>query len=245
MHKRQKWGMAVMLFGVLLILGAAALVGWNWWESHRAAQFSATVADELTAYLNSPEALAQAVTTQMTVAQPAETETTSAEVSAPETAAAAEPDEPDTLEESAWEHYVHHRNLFEDWISIDGNWYNGILTIPKLDLRLPILGEYVYDDLCYTPSRYRGSYLTDDMILAGHNYDAHFGRLHLLEAGDLVEFTDCNGTVYTYAVTWVEELPDYALEDLVTMEGDWDLTLFTCTLSGASRVTVRCQRVEE
>ena len=33
-----------------------------------------------------------------------------------------------------------------------------------------------------------------------------------------------------------------AIEEMVT--GDWDLTLFTCTLSGQTRFTVRCIRSE-
>jgi len=27
--------------------------------------------------------------------------------------------------------------------------------------------------------------------------------------------------------------------------GEWDLTLFTCTLSREARITIRCQAVEE
>ncbi len=33
-----------------------------------------------------------------------------------------------------------------------------------------------------------------------------------------------------------------AMEEMES--GDWDLTLFTCTIGGACRVTVRCQQVE-
>ncbi len=33
------------------------------------------------------------------------------------------------------------------------------------------------------------------------------------------------------------------VEEMIT--GDWDLTLFTCTLGGQTRVTVRCQLIEK
>ena len=29
------------------------------------------------------------------------------------------------------------------------------------------------------------------------------------------------------------------------LSGEWDLTLFTCTLGGRQRVTVRCDRIED
>jgi len=41
----------------------------------------------------------------------------------------------------------------------------------------------------------------------------------------------------------VETLQPTAVEEMCS--GDWDLTLFTCTLGGKFRVTVRCDRVEE
>lgn len=51
-----------------------------------------------------------------------------------------------------------------------------------------------------------------------------------------------DGMVYTYTVTVVDVLSPSAVEDMTS--GDYDLTLFTCTYGGASRVTVRCDRVE-
>lgn len=46
-----------------------------------------------------------------------------------------------------------------------------------------------------------------------------------------------------------EILDDADIENLNTRgnemtSGHWDLTLFTCTVGGASRVTLRCDRVE-
>ena len=40
-----------------------------------------------------------------------------------------------------------------------------------------------------------------------------------------------------------EILEPTMIEDLKA--GNWDLTLFTCTLGGRTRVTVRCDRVIE
>ena len=92
------------------------------------------------------------------------------------------------------------------------------------------------------PCRYRGSIFTDGLIIAGRNFQRHFGNLKLLNSGDEVDFTDADGVVYKYTVKSVEKL---AGTDVDAMEaGDWDLTLFTCTIGGVSRVTVRCQKAE-
>ena len=69
----------------------------------------------------------------------------------------------------------------------------------------------------------------------------HFGLIKNLHYGDDVTFTDMDGNTFRYQVIEVETLKPLAVEEMKT--GDWDLTLFTCTLGGATRVTVRCSRV--
>ena len=81
------------------------------------------------------------------------------------------------------------------------------------------------------------------MIIAAHNYRTHFGHLKELGTGDEVRFTDMEGNVFRYTVAELETLGKYDVDDMKS--GDWDLTLFTCTYGGQSRVTVRCQRMAE
>jgi sortase A len=49
------------------------------------------------------------------------------------------------------------------------------------------------------------------------------------------------GTTYTYSVAEIDTLMPTAVEEMT--DGDYDLTLFTCTYGGKSRVTVRCIEV--
>ena len=92
------------------------------------------------------------------------------------------------------------------------------------------------------PCRYEGSAYTDDLILAAHNYPAHFGNLKTLHPGDQVSFTDVDGNQFQYQVVELETLQPTAIQEMEA--GEWDLTLFTCTLGGQSRVTVRCERTD-
>ncbi len=123
-------------------------------------------------------------------------------------------------------------------ITIDGYEYIGTLEIPRFDLELPVQDQWSYEGFRVAPGRYAGSVWTSDMVIAAHNYDRHFGHLQELEAGDTVVFTDVLGNVFTYTVDEVDTLEPTAVEEMTS--GDWDLTLFTCTLGGMTRVTVRC-----
>lgn len=128
-------------------------------------------------------------------------------------------------------------------VEIDGYDYIGYLDIPSLELSLPVMSEWSYPQLKIAPCRYAGSVYLDDMILAAHNYDRHFGRLKNLEGGELVQFTDVDGNVFDFSVTELELLWPEQTEEMLS--GEWDLTLFTCTLGGRQRVTVRCDRIED
>ncbi|MGE4277907.1 MAG: sortase, partial [Lawsonibacter sp.] len=125
-------------------------------------------------------------------------------------------------------------------VSVEGEDYIGVLDIPALGLSLPVMDNWSDPKLKKAPCRYSGSFLTDDMIIAGHNYKRHFGPLNQLRQGDLITFTDVDGFVYHYQVVAVETLEGTDIEGMKS--GNWDLTLFTCTYGGRSRVTVRCER---
>ncbi len=126
---------------------------------------------------------------------------------------------------------------------IDGCAYIGYLSIPAAGLELPVMSEWDYARLKIAPCRYAGSTKTGDLVICAHNYDRHFGSIRHLSPGDPVYFTDMDGVVWQYKVDVVDVLVPTEVEDMTA--GDYDLTLFTCTYGGASRVTVRCERVDD
>ena len=126
---------------------------------------------------------------------------------------------------------------------VDGYWYIGYLSIPALGLELPIMGDWSYPQLQVAPCRYTGSLYRDDLVLMAHNYDQHFGRISNLHTGDILSFTDMDGETVEYEVVALDILQPTAIEEMT--DGAYDLTLFTCTYGGKSRVTLRCMRVED
>ena len=125
-------------------------------------------------------------------------------------------------------------------VEIDGYGYVGYLSIPALELELPIMGQWDYDRLKIAPCRYTGSVLGEDLVIMAHNYNRHFGRLKELSEGDSVVFMDMDGKVTRYRVAALDVLMPEAVEEMTA--GLYDLTLFTCTYGGQSRVTVYCNQ---
>lgn len=136
--------------------------------------------------------------------------------------------------------YIRNPDMEMPVTTVNGINYIGVLEIPVMELELPIISDWSYGKLRTAPCRYQGSAYQDNMILMAHNYASHFGKLKNLRTGDVIRFTDEAGNVFSYTVVELETLQPTAVEEMEA--GDWDLTLFTCTVGGQSRVTVRCER---
>lgn len=119
----------------------------------------------------------------------------------------------------------------------------GIIEIPSINIKLPVLSTWSYSLLKKAPCRYTGSIYLDNMVIAAHNSEAHFKKISNLQEGDIVTFTDAVGNVFTYTVAGIELLQPDEVDNMTN--GQWPLTLFTCTYGGASRVTVRCEKNTE
>ena len=123
--------------------------------------------------------------------------------------------------------------------------YAGVIAIPDLSLELPVIDQWSYARLKVAPCRQFGSSRTDDLVIAAHNYENHFGRLKELTKGDTVIFTDMEGTVYRYAVEEIRQLAPEDAEDVSSVfSSEYPLVLYTCTPGGKARVAVFCRWAE-
>ncbi len=127
-------------------------------------------------------------------------------------------------------------------MEIDGYDYIGYLSIPAIALELPVMSDWDDTRLKIAPCRQYGSVDGKDLVIAGHNYTSHFGALKKLSAKDLVYFTDVEGNCTAYQVATSEILEPEQIEEM--KNSPWDLTLYTCTIDGAHRVTIRCMKIE-
>ncbi len=129
-------------------------------------------------------------------------------------------------------------------------YYLGIIEIPRLGIKLPVMDSWSYEKLLVSPVYYSGSYYEDNFVVCAHNSYAHFGKIRGVQIGDEIHFTTVEGKVLKYIVSNTRVLQDTAVEDMVfnkekeDNKEDWDLTLFTCTLDGQARFTVRAIKAD-
>lgn len=193
-------GVLCVLLGVVLLLAALGLYGYNRWEDAQAGAEAQTVVQDL---------------------QEKVVEQTQSAASAPA---------------------IDYSSLDPELpvVELDGYEYVGYVSIPAIGIDLPVMSEWSYPRLKIAPCRQFGSSRTDDLVIAAHNYESHFGKLTSLTAGDSVTFTDMDGIVNEYVVNKVEVLDPHSVEEVE--HSGYALVLYTCTYGGKTRVTVFCDR---
>ena len=191
-------GVICVLLGVVLLLAALGLYGYNRWEDAQAGAEAQTVVQDL---------------------QEKVVEQTQSAASAPA---------------------IDYSSLDPELpvVELDGYEYVGTVSIPAIGIDLPVMSEWSYPKLKISPCRQFGSSRTDDLVIAAHNYESHFGKLTSLTAGDSVTFTDMDGIVNEYVVNKVEVLDPHSVEEVE--HSGYALVLYTCTYGGKTRVTVFC-----
>ena len=219
--KRSLIARAALIAGIVLIAAALALTGYNIITEELAGRERDVILTELDELIPSLES------------------TASPEGGADSTA------EAPTFEEIKERHIEHPDNSVGVYVpkmptvTVDGKDYIGKLSMPSIKLEVPVLSDWSYDDLKIAPCLYYGSVYTNDMVLCAHNYRTHFGQIGRLARGSKLTFTDAEGNEYFYKVVNVEIVKPDDTRKLVN--GKYDLTLFTCTLSGGKRTVIRCE----
>lgn len=126
-------------------------------------------------------------------------------------------------------------------VTIDETEYIGKISMPAIKLKLPVIGSWSMDKLKVAPCLYYGSVYTEDMVLCAHNYRTHFGQIGRLTAGNRLTFTDVEGNEFAYRVAKVGRVAHDETEQLLSSK--YELILFTCTLSGNKRIVIYCELI--
>lgn len=202
---RKSPGILCIVIGVVLLLAALGLYGYNRYEDAQAGAEAQVVVQDL------EQKLEQTVSK----AESTETPSDSEEMLSPELPV----------------------------VMLDGYDYIGVISIPAIDIKLPVMSDWSYPKLKISPCREFGSSRTDDLVIAAHNYESHFGKLGSVSVGDNVIFTDMDGVENHYIVQKTDILQPTDV-DAVEHSG-YDLVLYTCTYGGKTRITVFCDRITE
>ena len=211
----------LVLCGLLMIAAAVGLTCYNLYDSRRAGESSGEVLSDLKQYISS-DPIPPSGRPGISYRTP-ENEVLPSEIEYPD--------------------YVLNPDMNMPVQEINGYGYIGMLSVPTLGLELPVMDTWDYARLRIAPCRYTGSAYLDNMTICAHNYNRHFGQLRNLSLGDPVVFTDMDGNVFHYQVAEVDILQPVAIDEMT--KSDWELSLFTCTVGGRTRVTVRCSREKD
>lgn len=223
----RRFGTLLTAIGLLLMAGGLGLVIYNMWDNNRAGDASDAILKQI------------------------EEEQADMGVSnAPASPSRSDKDVDDRVtDKDAWRY-----GQTMPVTLVDGFQYIGILEIPSLGIRLPVMDTWDYDRLRISPCLYSGSYYTDDMVICGHNYQRHFSPIKGVDIDADVYFITADKVIYHYTVSNRETVQPTSVEQMIRnmnnrdpedgdME-DWDLTLFTCNTGGQTRCAVRCIRAE-
>lgn len=206
---RRGFGILFMLMGSILLLGAGFLILNNRQEERQAQMFAQDVLPVIREQIRQSD-----------------------RTSPMETAATAEPETYIPME------YLAPEDLVMTEKTINGYAYIGYLSVPELDLELPVMSGWTSRQLQIAPCRYTGTLRGGDLVIMAHNYNTHFGRLSQLAEGAQIRFVDMDGKTWDYTVEAMDVLAADAVEEMTA--GEYDLTLFTCAANRTHRVTVRC-----
>lgn len=214
----RKKGTGFLLLGILLLLASLTLTGYNIWDGYRA------------------DAAAEATVEVLHTVIPRYVE------NHPERFLPSDEDAAPAAETEPLPDLSQFTGREMPATVIDGYRYIGVLDIADLELSLPVMEEWDYDRLKISPCRFSGSVYKDNLVICAHNYPHHFTPLKSAPLGTEVRFTDMDGNEFCYEIADFEVVGPDDVEKMLS--GDWDLTLFTCTTGGQTRLTVRCTRIK-
>ena len=129
----------------------------------------------------------------------------------------------------------------------------GILTIPKLDMKLPVV-EGITEELLKTAIGHvpETAVIGDigNAVIAGHRnytYGSMFNRLGEIENGDRIEYTSADGESCLFEVFEITEIEPADQIAFIQPTDESIITLYTCTpiREATHRLLVRAEKIYE
>lgn len=139
-------------------------------------------------------------------------------------------------------------------ITMNGYKVIGIVKIPKIQIKYPILDIDTYnpeetkEPMKISIVKYWGEDVNDfgNLSIAGHNnYNGTmFGKTKFLEKGDIVELTDLNNQTIEYFIDdiFVTDPNDVTILQ-TTDESVREVTLITCTNGNSQRLVLKAREI--
>ena len=132
--------------------------------------------------------------------------------------------------------------------TIQGYKIEGIIEIPKIELKYPIINETSDKARKVSVTKFFGGNINEigNYTIAGHNNldGTMFGKVKKLEIGDIIKLTDLYGETAQYKIfdKYVIDPNDVSCTNIVE-EGTREVTLITCTNGNKNRLITKAREI--
>lgn len=137
---------------------------------------------------------------------------------------------------------------FETIDEINGYKIVGIIEIPKIGIKYPILSETNKESMKISITKFWGNQINSigNVTLAGHNNrdGTMFGKTKKLQEGDIINLTGVDKKTVSYKIfkTYIIEPNDVSCVKSVE-PGTREITLITCTNGNKNRLVTKAREI--
>lgn len=136
----------------------------------------------------------------------------------------------------------------QELIKVDGYDVEGIIEIPKIDIKYPIVSTTSDEAMKVAITKFWGTKINDigNYTMAGHNYKngTMFGKTKYLEIGDRIKMTDLQLNTVEYEVFKIYTIDPDDVTCIESVEPNTrEITLITCTNGHKNRLITKAREV--
>ena len=136
----------------------------------------------------------------------------------------------------------------QELIKVDGYDVEGIIEIPKIDIKYPIVSTTSDEAMKVALTKFWGTNINDigNFCMAGHNYKngTMFGKTKYLKVGDKIKMTDLNLNTIEYEIFKIYTIDPNDITCIESVEPNTrEITLITCTNGHKNRLITKAREV--
>lgn len=131
---------------------------------------------------------------------------------------------------------------------MDGYDVEGIIEIPKIDIKYPIVSTTSDEAMKIAITKFWGEGINGigNYCMAGHNYKngTMFGKTKYLNIGDTIKMTDLNLNTLEYKVFKIYTIDPNDVTCIESVEPNTrEITLITCTNGHKNRLVIKAREI--
>ena len=136
----------------------------------------------------------------------------------------------------------------QELIKVDGYDVEGIIEIPKINIKYPIVSKTSDEAMKVAITKFWGTNINDigNYTMAGHNYKngTMFGKTKYLQIGDKIKMTDLNLNTVEYEIFKIYTIDPDDVKCIESVDPNTrEITLITCTNGHKNRLITKAREI--